>query len=391
MMIKREAESRLHRLASQFKAVAINGCRQTGKTTLAKLCFPEKPYVSLENPDERKFAIEDPRGFLNQFPEGAILDEIQRTPELFSYLQEILDKSPQKGKFILTGSNNFLLMENISQSLSGRIAYLNLPTFSISELIHANLAPEKLEDVIWKGFFPPVYDQQLNPPDWASNYFRTYVDRDVRQIKNITELIVFERFIRLLAGRTGQELNLSYLSIEVGVDAKTIQSWLGVLEASYIIFFLRPYHQNFNKTIVKRPKVYFHDSGLASWLLGIRAASQVEQHPLKGALFETMIVSEFSKLHANRGEMNNLFYWRDKSGHEVDIVFEQLRKITPVEIKSGSTIQADFFKNLKFWNKISGNHGGLVLHSGLINQKRTDEISAINWIEYFTKNSIPAL
>jgi predicted AAA+ superfamily ATPase len=244
-MIKREAEAELINLSKQFKAVAVVGPRQSGKTTLTRHVFSDKPYISLENPDIRRFALNDPRGFLGQYKSGAIIDEAQRVPELFSYLQQILDEDERRGKFILTGSNNFLLQESISQSLAGRIAYLNLLPFTVSEL--PGQEKLNLQEVIYKGLYPPLYDQPVETDKWYSNYIRTYIERDVRQLKNITDLNAFEKFLRLCAGRTGQLLNMSSLSIESGVDNKTIASWIGVLESSFIIYRLYPHHSNFNK------------------------------------------------------------------------------------------------------------------------------------------------
>ena len=236
-MIQRAAQHKLTQLGDTFKAIAVIGPRQSGKTTLVKVTFPEKPYLSLENPDTRNFALEDPRGFLQNLPNGAILDEVQRTPLLFSYLQEILDNSNQKGLFILTGSNNFLLQESISQSLAGRVGYLNLLPFSVKELLSENLLPETDEEVMVNGFYPPIYDQRISSLDWVPNYIKTYIERDVRQIKNVSDLLIFEKFMSVLAGRTSQELNLTSISNEVGVDLKTVQSWIGILESSFIILF----------------------------------------------------------------------------------------------------------------------------------------------------------
>lgn len=312
-MIRRIAREKLIALAATFKAVAVTGARQSGKTTLVREVFRAKPYLSLENPDTRNFAMEDPRGFLQSYPEGAILDEVQRTPHLFSYLQETLDNSTKKGLFILTGSNNFLLQQNISQTLAGRIAYIHLLPFSIAELHKAKLLPETDDELMLKGFYPPIYDQQIPFGDWCPNYIRTYIERDVRQIKNIADLVLFERFIHLLAGRTGQELNSSSLSIETGVDVKTIQSWIGILESSFIIYLLKPHHRSFRKTIVKRPKVYFYDTALVCSLLGIRNASQLNTHPARGAVFETMVISEYlysGSLNQKRSGGAEVMNWR---------------------------------------------------------------------------------
>ncbi len=378
-MIQREAKIKLESLAKSFKTIAVIGPRQSGKTTLVKSTFPNKPYVSLENPDTRKFALEDPRGFLESISKGAILDEVQRTPELFSYLQEIVDNSNEKGLFILTGSNNFLLQENISQSLAGRVAYLNLLPFSIKELASANLVPETDEVLLFNGFYPPIYDQEISPLDWIPNYIKTYIERDVRQIKNVTDLLIFEKFMRVLAGRTGQELNFSAISNEVGIDLKTIQSWIGILESSFIIYLLKPHFQNFNKTIVKRPKVYFYDTGLICSFLRISNPIQLESHPLKGAIFETMVVIEMVKKFANKGLPINIYFWRDKTGHEVDVIIDNAGKLIPVEIKSSKTISTEFFKNLKYWNNLSKVNSSILLYSGNQEQKRSDGTLITNW------------
>jgi predicted AAA+ superfamily ATPase len=378
-MISREARIKLIDLSKSFKAIAVIGPRQAGKTTLVKTTFPNKPYYSLENPDIRSFANDDPRGFLKSMPNGAILDEVQRVPLLFSYLQEILDNSSQKGIFILTGSNNFLLQENISQTLAGRVAYLNLLPFTANELKSEKLLPETDEEILFKGFYPPIYDQNINPTDWMPNYIKTYIERDVRQIKNVTDLLVFEKFMRVLAGRTGQELNLSAISNEVDVNLKTIQSWIGILENSFIIYLLKPYYHNYNKTIVKRPKVYFYDTGLVCSFLRISNATQLENHPLKGSIFETMVVIELVKKFTNIGITPPLFYWRDKTGHEIDVVVDNNGKLTPIEIKSGKTINTDFFKHLKYWNNLSKNDNSLIIYSGNQEQQRSDGAVVTNW------------
>ncbi|MEY3450721.1 MAG: hypothetical protein RL711_546 [Bacteroidota bacterium] len=378
-MIHREAHKKLEQLGNSFKGVAVIGPRQSGKTTLVKLVFPDKPYFSLENPDIRRFALEDPRGFLKNMPHGGILDEVQRTPELFSYLQEILDNSTEKGLFILTGSNNFLLQQNISQTLAGRIGYLNLLPFSIQELQSASLMPENDNQLMFQGCYPPIYDQQILASDWCPNYIRTYIERDVRQIKNINDLIIFEKFMRIMAGRTGQELNLSGISVELGVDLKTIQSWIGILESSFIIFLLKPHFNNFNKTIIKRPKIYFYDTGLVCSLLGITHHHQLVNYPLKGAIFETMVIAEMIKKRNNLGLPNNLYYWRDKSGYEVDIIVDNIDSILPIEIKSGNTIQKEFLKNLFYYNRLRHKNEGLLLYGGELDQKRSDGIRIINW------------
>jgi len=378
-MIQRTAKDKLKDLASKFKAVAVTGARQTGKTTLVKQVFKGKPYLSLENPETRNFALEDPKGFLASYPKGAILDEVQRAPELFSYLQEILDNSKVKGLFILSGSNNFLLQQNISQTLAGRVGYINLLPFSIEELKKSKLLPDDDDQLMLKGFYPPIYDQEIPPLDWCPNYIRTYIEKDVRQIKNITDLIVFERFIKLLAGRSGQELNNSALAVESGVDVKTIQSWIGILESSFIIYLLKPHFKNFNKTIVKRPKVYFYDTALVCYLLGIRNVLQLKTHPLRGSIFEGMVVTELIKKRTNVGLPINLYYWRDKTGHEIDVVVDNGGKLLPLEIKSGKTFNAEFFKNIDYWSKLSGTEKSVLLYAGDQSQKRTTGKEVLNW------------
>lgn len=376
-MIQRNAESKLLHLSRQFKAVALVGPRQSGKTTLAKHVFGDKPYVSLENPDIRRFALEDPRSFLGQFPEGAILDEAQRAPDLFSYLQQILDEDDATGKFIITGSNNFLLQESISQSLAGRIAYLFLLPFAISELPGRDII--NLQKLIFKGLYPPVYDQPVDPDKWYSDYIRTYIERDVRQLKNITDLNVFERFLRLCAGRIGQLLNMSNLAIETGVDSKTIASWIGILESGFILYRLQPHHNNFNKRIVKMPKLYFYDTGLACALLGIHNPQQLSYHHMTGSLFENLIISELLKSRYNKAKNINLFFWRDNVGHELDIMIENSNGLFPVEIKYGKTITPEFFKGLLFWHKISNTQNGSIVYGGDVAQKRSNGVEIIPW------------
>ncbi|MBK7131160.1 MAG: ATP-binding protein [Crocinitomicaceae bacterium] len=380
-MIQRQAIEKLKDLSRKFKAIAVIGARQSGKTTLVKQVFKNKKYVSLENPDTRNFALSDPRGFLATYPDGAILDEVQRTPEIFSYLQEVLDSSKTKGQFILTGSNNFLLQQSISQSLAGRVGYLQLLPFSLAELKKGKVLPSSDDELMFKGFYPPVYDQKIPPADWCPNYIRTYIERDVRQIKNITDLIVFEKFMRLLAGRNGQELNSTAMATETGVDVKTIQTWIGILESSYIIYLLKPHFKNFNKTIVKRPKIYFYDTSIVCNLLGIQSAQQLATHPLRGAIFESMVITEMTKNRTNAGMAVNLFYWRDKTGYEIDVIIDKAGKLLPVEIKSGQTMNTEFLKNLTYWRKLSKVNKAQLLYAGKENQKRSDGTSILNWRE----------
>ena len=379
MRINRNSEKELLALSMQYRAVAVVGPRQSGKTTLVRQVFPDKTYVNLENIDTRRFAIEDPRGFLSGLSEGAIIHEIQRVPELFSYLQQILDENPVKGLFILTGSNNFLLQEKISQSLAGRVGYLFLLPLSLTELGKPLPATNEL---IFRGFYPELYaERSMNAGKYYDNYIRTYVERDVRLIKNIVDLYAFERFLRLCAGRTGQLLNINSLAIEVGVDNKTINSWLSVLETSFITFRLQPFHKNYNKRIVKMTKLYFYDVGLASSLLGIENKEQLVLHPLRGNLFENLVVCEFLKTRFNQGKRNNLFFWRDNVGTEIDLLIEHTDRLLPVEIKSGQTITDEYFKSLTTWLKISGIDTGYVIYAGNQIQNRSNGITVLPYTE----------
>jgi uncharacterized protein len=373
-MIKREAENELRSLAAQFKAVAVTGPRQSGKTTLVRMSFPDKPYANLENPDTRRFAVEDPRGFLSNYPDGAILDEVQRAPELFSYLQQLLDEREANGQFILTGSNNFLLHESISQSLAGRVGYLFLLPLTLSEV---NASGYPVDQLLIKGSYPALYHQDTDPGKYYANYVRTYVERDVRLLKNITDLYTFERFLRLCAGRTGQLLNMSSLASDTGVDVKTISSWIGVLEASFIVLRLQPFHENFNKRIVKMPKLYFYDTGLATALMGIENQLQVSTHPLRGSLFENLVIIDFLKRLYNQGKSNNLFFWRDNTGNEIDLLIRQNNTRYPVEIKSGQTVSEEFFKGISYWNKLTQGQGGYVVYGGDMIQKRSNAVTVV--------------
>lgn len=383
-MITRIAAKQVKELSESFKAIAIVGPRQSGKTTLARAVFKGKQYVSFENPDNRRFMTEDPRGFLEIYQEGAIFDEAQRVPELFSYLQQILDENPARGQFILTGSNNFLLQENISQSLAGRIAYMYLLPFSNKEAETLMGKRQTLEDAIFKGGYPAIYDNNIAPNKWLPNYISTYVERDVRQIKNINDLTTFEKVIKLCAGRIGQLLNMSSLAIEAGVDSKTISSWLSILQSSFIVYLLQPHHQNFHKRLVKMPKLYFYDTGLACSLLGITNVDQITLHPQRGSLFENFAINELVKERFNNNEPHNLYFWRDNTGNEIDIVIDKGTSLYPIEIKSGKTVTSDYFKNFDFWNKITGTTGGTVIYGGDQIQRRSNGISVLPWNEINT-------
>ncbi len=339
-MIRRNLESTLRRLAASFPIVAVTGARQAGKTTLVKSVFSEHTYVTLEDPQERAFAEEDPKGFLSRFSAGAIFDEAQRWPDLFSHLQTLVDADRRAGRFILTGSQHFGLMAGISQSLAGRVGMTRLLPLSLSEVPTTMLQPR--DAMLLRGGYPGLYETPVEITDWMSSYVATYAERDVRQILDVKDLAVFQKFLKLCAGRTGQVLNLSTLAGEVGISHTTARSWISVLESSDLIHLLPPYHQNFGKRVIKSPKLYFHDVGLACWLLGIRSAEILETHPARGSLFETLIVGEFLKARFNAGQPADLYFWRDASGREADLVYETPNGLQSVEIKSGQTVTSDY-------------------------------------------------
>lgn len=351
-MIKRQIQEKLIQLSKQFPVVAVVGPRQSGKTTLVKMTFKDKEFQNLEEPDTRLFAQNDPRSFLSSSKSGLIIDEVQRVPDLFSYIQSIVDENKAPGSFIITGSHNFLMQEKISQTLAGRVAILTLLPFSLEE-IWSGGSVEDFSNYIFRGFYPPIYDRKIDPSDWYPNYIRTYLERDVRLIKNIPDLNSFTLFVKLCAGRIGQLLNLSSLAVEAGISVNTAKSWLSVLEASYITYRLEPHFQNFNKRLVKMPKLYFYDTGLACSLLGLESKVQVSTHYLVGALFENLILSDLIKYKMNYDLNNNFYFWRDKLGREVDCLIESgLDKII-LEIKSGKTINEDFFNGLKFYKDLT--------------------------------------
>lgn len=391
-MVKREITKKLIQLSEKFPVVVVVGPRQSGKTTLVKATFPKKEYVNLEEPDTRLFAQNDPRAFLADRKYGIIIDEAQRVPDIFSYIQSIVDSNPLPGKFILTGSNNFLMHEKISQTLAGRAAILTLLPFSLNEIFSTNLlnlstdrkkqVSKELDfyDFIFNGFYPPIYDRKIDPIDWYPNYTRTYIERDVRLIKNIPDLNSFTLFVKLCAGRVGQLLNLSSLSNEVGVSVNTIKSWLSVLEASYIIFRLEPHYENFNKRLVKMPKIYFYDTGLLCSLIGLENANQLKTHYLLGSLFENFIISELLKYRMNYGLNFNITFWRDKLGREIDCIIDTGMKRIILEIKAAKTIADDFFKSLLFYKELSAkkNLDAFLIYGGNKNEARSF-VKVLSW------------
>jgi len=357
-MIKRDLQKVVLTLAKGFPVIVIQGPRQSGKTTLSKLCFPKKPYVSLENPDNELYAKEDPRGFLEQYKHGAIFDEIQRSPDLIRYLQEIIDNSKEMGRYILTGSSQLLLNEKVSQSLAGRAGIVECLPFSQAELSrvkkHKNMS---IEESIYKGSYPPLYDRDLDTRHWLQAYTAQYVEKDIRQLLNIQDHTMFHLFLKTCAAHTGQIIDAAKFSNQIGVNATTVKRWLSILEASYICFQLRPYYKNYNKRLVKKPKLYFYDTGLASYLLNIQSSDDITSHAYKGALFENWVIGEALKSKMNKGQLADPYFWRDNKGVEIDLVLPESHDVSFYEIKSGKTITSDWFKSL---NKFS-DHGKLNL------------------------------
>lgn len=353
-MISRSLGDKIMSLVRSFPVISVTGPRQSGKTTLVRALFPDYAYVNLENLDDRRAAEEDPVRFLRfQSDKGKIIDEAQKVPALFSYLQGIVDESKEMGKFVLTGSQNFLLLESITQSLAGRVAVSHLMPFGLPELARAGLRPEHLDTMLYTGCQPVIYDRNVPPEDFFPSYIQTYIERDVRSIKNIGDLSAFQRFVKLCAGRVGQLLNLSSIANELGINYKTVGSWLSILEASFIVFLLRPHHRNFNKRVVKQPKLYFYDTGLLCALLELRSADQLSAHYLRGNIFESFVVSEYMKMRHHAGLRPNAFFWRDNTGHEIDLLLEDGPQLRAVEIKSGETLNDAFFNGLQYYRKIA--------------------------------------
>lgn len=345
-MIIRDAVRRLTELARYYPVVSVTGPRQSGKTTLCRSAFPERQYVSLEPLDVREFALSDPRGFLATFPDGAIIDEVQRAPDLFGYLQADVDENPAPGRFILTGSQQLALTASVTQSLAGRTGLLELYPPSWPELQRFPSAPSDLFEVLWTGSYPRIFDRQIPPHQWLADYVATYVQRDVRQLLNVGDLRAFTNFLQLCAGSTAGETHLSRLGADAGISHNTAKAWLSVLEASYLIFRLPGWHPTFRKQVVKSAKLHFVDTGVASYLLGIREPDQLRTHPLRGALFESWVASELMKQRAHFGMRRDLFHYRDVAGLEVDLIASDANTVTLVEAKSGATIASDFTQSV---------------------------------------------
>ncbi len=368
-MIQRTLQRYLRRDVLYYPVLTLTGPRQSGKTTLARETFPEHEYVSLEELDLRAFAAEDPRGFLQRYRNAVIIDEIQRVPSLFSYIQTKVDAHPTPGQFVLTGSQNFLLMERVSQSLAGRTAVLHLLPFERAELEGRirneeltgdtlfNSANSSLEpwETVYRGYYPRIHDRAIPPEIWLEDYIRTYIERDVRTLINVGDLASFERFLTLAAGRTGQILNYTSIANDCGIALDTAKRWMSLLITSFIVFLLPPHYRNFNKRIIKSPKLYFYDTGLACRLLGVKSADQARTYPQRGALFENLVVSECFKAYTHQRQQPPLYYWRDQTGHEIDLIVEEGDQLYAVEIKSGQTVSSDMFDTLRWWSTQTGN------------------------------------
>lgn len=381
-MYKRDVTPVLLKYASQYPVIAILGPRQSGKTTLAQMTFAQHTYISFEDYDNREFALTDPKKFLaaHRNDHGLILDEIQHVPQLLSYIQTYVDADDKSGYFILTGSQNFLVQQTISQTLAGRMAIITLLPMSINELKENALLTEKSEDSMFVGGYPRIFAKKLEPTNWFSFYTKTYLEQDVRQITQVHDLNTFEKFLRMCAGRIGQIVNFSSLANDCGITHNTAKAWLSILESSYIVYFLTPHYTNFNKRLTKTPKLYFYDTGLACFLLSIKNAEQLYTHYLRGSLFEGTMITEILKTYYNKGQMPNVYFWQDSQGHEIDCMLDEGGKLIPIEIKSAETIVAPFFDSLDYWYELSESEegSGYIIYGGLENQERTKGI-VISW------------
>lgn len=392
MIIERDLAPGLRQAALKSPAITLTGPRQSGKTTLCRSVFPNHPYVSLEPPDTRSFATDDPRAFLAQFPDGAILDEVQRAPDLPSYLQGKIDNDPTPGRWILTGSQNFALMDSVNQSLAGRTAVHHLLPLSRGEAIRFSGHPQELNDTLLTGGYPRIFDRGLDPTDWLSSYIATYVERDVRTLRNVGDLSEFTRFLQLCAGRTAQLANLSSLADDCGISQPTARAWLSILQTSFVIFLLPPFHENLRKRLVKMPKLHFYDTGLVCHLLGIRSPQQLVSHPLRGLIFETWVVSEIVKQRTHQGQTRGLSFYRDRSGTEVDLVIENPGQTTLIEAKSAATPSVSFLKTARRVVSLlqSDRHCNLIaVHGGDQRQERSEGL-LLPWFQLHEADSAVA-
>lgn len=384
--IRRQLEAEILISAKEYPAITLIGPRQSGKTTLVKKLFPKHAYVNLEVPELRSLAGSDPKALLSEYPAPVIFDEIQRAPDLLSWIQAAIDEQPSlKGQWIITGSNQLSLRASVSQSLAGRTALLTLLPLSISELRNAGKLPDTFQELIHTGFLPRIYDQNIRPNSAWSNYYKTYVERDVRQLIEIKNQSSFERFIKLLAGRVGQLVNLHSLSSDVGVSHNTLTSWMAVLEASFIIFRLPPHHNNYGKRITKSPKLYFVDPGLAAYLLQLESPEQVLRDPLRGGLFENMVVCEALKSRTNRGKQPNLYFFRDHNQNEIDLLYPDGTSFIPVEIKSAQTFDKSFARSIHYYQKISkDSRKGWIIYNGDL-EFESDDYQVMNFKSAFSE------
>ncbi len=377
-MINRELEKQLRDSIKSYPVIALTGPRQSGKTTLVKALFgKDYKYINLENLELRSYAKTDPKAFLEEYKENIILDEAQHVPELFSYIQVLVDENNKPGQFILTGSQNFLLLEKISQSLAGRVAIFHLLPLSMDELSVANYKAFNIEEQLFTGFYPRIYDKNLEAQHWYANYIQTYVERDVRTLKNINDLGTFQIFLKMCAARCGQIIDLTSIGNDCGISHNTVKEWINILEASFIIFLLRPHYKNFNKRLIKSPKIYFYDTGLLCYLLNIESSNQLNTHYLRGGIFESFAISEIIKIINNKRINASVYFWRDLNGHEIDCIIEKGKTLTPIEIKSAKTININFFDGIKYWNNLSNNspQNSYVIYAG--NELQTRSIGNI--------------
>lgn len=380
-MINRLILPEAQKALSQFRALCITGPRQSGKTTLSKQLASDKTYVNFENPSVQYEAEQNPEFFLKKFTKGAVFDEVQRVPIIFRYLQGILDSSSKRGQFILTGSNNFLIHEQVSQSLAGRAGYLSLLPLSYAELIDSKLADKNVNKHILTGGYPEIWNEKLVTNIWMGSYIQTYVQRDVRLLRNITNLAAFNRFIYLVANYAGQILNRDELAKKTGVDTKTILAWLGLLESSYIIFQLQPWYNNMNKRIIKSPKVYFYDTGLLCYVLGIKSESVLKKNRVYGTIFENWVISEIRKNNFNSARNDGMFFFRDSTGNEIDLIMEREGEPMAIEIKSSSKVTTGMMRGLKYWQKLQPASQCMLLHGGSANEIINERMSILPWTE----------